>query len=745
MFAGDRVIGARGHPVRPTGLFGNRTVRCALLLLGLALAVRVIFWAEWNRAGLLALPVVDADTYDREARGLLEGSWPEAEPFWQAPAYSLFLGGLYRVVGHSWALARLANALLGVGICLLVWFLARKYLTQRQSLIAFGICALNGSLIYFEGQLLRETLSAFLLLVWLIVQLRAMHSFDLMDQEVHVSAHAKWWWLLSGCLLGLAALCRENSLILAPLVVGWGLLRLSRARRLLLPAIFTIGLVLAIAPVTLYNYSRERSFILISSGSGVNFFLGNNPNSRQTIAIRPGRFWDRLVDEPRREAGARTAAERSAFFYKKAFGWALHHPFDYLHNTLYKTIGLASAHEIKRNQDIYEAREGSVILRLLLWRAGPFGFPFGLLGPAALLGIYLIARGFWVGRTAGSGRDLRFIACVVGAYGLGIVLFFPTARYRVPLLPILCLFAAVGAGGFVQSLRGGRGQGRSRRVLVEFFAVLVVAFVWVDGGWVRAREDPADQAFLRGTALGRAGRTDEALEQLRRATQSNPRQGEAWTATAALCGKSGRREEATAAALAALAIDSTDAQAWVDLGMTRLDAGDLAGANRDLRHALSFEPDLPEAWLNLGTVQLREGETDGAEQSYRRALDSEPNLVEARCNLAQQLGRRGAFAEGRSLLREGLRRAPCEGRLWFALGNLEGRAGRWEEAIRAFREAVARMPQNADAWNNLGLVLAQVGRTGEALHAFDRALQINPAHPQAAGNRRRYGTAGDSR
>jgi Flp pilus assembly protein TadD len=697
--------------------------RLPLLLFALALIPRLLFWIEWNHAGLLALPVVDAHTFDQEARGLLDGSWPGAEPFWQAPLYSLFLGGVYRVAGVSWPVARLANALLGAGTCVLAWALARRWLSSRWARVVFGVCALYGPLIYFEGQLLRETLATFLLTLSLLALFRARDSGRALP------------WGLAGLLLGIASICRENALILLPLVLAWELLARRRPAaapapqgwrvRAGNPAAFLLGCVLAIAPITIHNGIQGRAFIPISTSGGINFYLGNNANSEQTIAIRPGRFWEELVARPRREAGALTAEARSAFFFRESLRWIGAHPLAFGKNLIRKAAGLFSAHEIKRNQDIYEARQGSLLLRLLLWRAGPFGFPFGLLGPLAFLGLFLAMRA------------LRFLAAVGVTYAFGIVLFFPNARYRLPLIPILVLFAVFALASLARLL-AERRAGAARALLVPLL-VLHGSFLLVFGGWVRAHDDPADQAFLRGNALAQMGRVGEAIPELQRATRINPRHGEAFTTLAALYGRSGRRDEALAAARAAIAIDSTDAQAWVNVATLLLDAGDPKGAEPILRRALAQAPDLPTGWLNLGCVQAALGDGGGAEESFRRALTLDPGQTDAYRNLSQQLAKRGRLDEARAVLRRGTERLPQEGALWLALGTLEGRAGRWDDAVRALQQAVRRLPGDADAWNNLGVVLAQSGRTGPATDAFRRALALDPNHPQAAGNLRRYG------
>ena len=722
-----------------TSVARSRRFRLPLLLFALALVPRLLFWVEWNQAGLLALPVVDARTFDQEARGLLAGAWPGSEPFWQAPLYSFFLGGIYHLAGPSWPAARLANALLGAGTCLLAWMLARRWLSSQWALVAFGICALYGPLLYFEGQLLRETLATFLLLLSLLALFRARETGRILS------------WGVAGLLLGIASVCRENALVLLPLVLAWELLARRRPapkpapgpNRALRAMAFLLGAALAIAPVTIRNRMQDPAFIPISSSGGVNFYLGNNANSRQTIAIRPGRFWEELVSRPRREAKTATPGAESAFFLRESLRWIAGHPLAFGENLLRKTVDLVAAHEVKRNQDIYEARRGSVLLRLLLWRAGPFGFPFGLLGPLALLGLFLALRarpGPSDGeemRAACRMEGLRFLAVVVGTYAVAIVLFFPSARYRVPLVPILAVFAAFALASADRLL--ARRPGGTARELIAPGVVLIAGILLVDGGWVRAQDDAADQAFLRGNALAQMGRVPEAISELQCATQIDPRHGEAFTTLAALYGGSGRREESLAAARAAIAIDSTDAQAWVNLGTVLLDAGDPRAAEPVLRSALDRQPDLAAGWVNLGCAQVALGDTSGGEASFRRALSLDPNRPDAYRNLSQQLVKSGRTEEARAILRQGTERLPREGTLWLALGTLEGRAGRWDEAVRTLEKAVKCLPADADAWNNLGVVLAESGRIERAKEAFRRALRIDPGHRQSSANLRRYG------
>lgn len=680
--------------------------RVGLLLFALALVPRVLFWWEWNRAGLLNLPVVDALTFHLEARGLLDGTWPGNEPFWQAPLYSFFLGAVYAAFGDDGATVRLVHALLGALTAVLTWILARRWLPPAWALGAFAVVGLHGPLLYFEGQLLRETLANVLLVAWATLLLGILHSPRV------------WMWGSCGWVLGLTALCRENALVLLPLLV-WGAMAAGggstdrrRGGRWLPLAAALGGLALAIGPVTVHNWRQEPDLVPISSSGGINFFLGNNAESSETLAIRPGSRWQALLDEPRR-AGAETAADRSRYFYGKALRWIASDPPGFVANTLRKAAVLLSAHEQGRNQDIYPSRSGSWVLRVTMWKAGPIGFPFGLLLPFAALGACALLRGGPL-RSAVSAPEGRAskgegstLLLLVGLYVLGVLLYLPAARYRIPLVPFLAVLAMIGARAWLGACwprPRARLRGRDRSCLAAV-GVFLSAALAANGGWIETREDPADQAFLQGSALAEFGQVEDALVELDRAVRLEPGHADAWTALAALKGRTGRGEESVRAALTAITIDSTLVMPWVNLGTTLLAAGDFRSAEPSLRRALALDPDMPEARLSLAELLVR---------TERRE-------------------------EARAILAEGAERRGDSGPLWLALGDLDARAGRWVEAAAALSRAVERMPRNADAWNNLGLVLVQLGRHDEATRAFDRAMELDPGHVRARENRTRLG------
>ena len=668
--------------------------RGALLVFGIALVIRILFWWEWTNAGLLNLPVVDALTYDQSARGLLDGSWPGPQPFWQAPLYPTFLAAVYQVFGWDWSAARLVQAVLGALTCAATFLLAHGRLSERWALLAGLTCAAYGPLLYFEGQLLRSTLATLLLV---LLALLFQYSWER-------SKPVPWLWGLLGFGLGWSALCRENALVLGPIAILALLLRRSwnsSVRRLMATGLFVIGCGLVIAPVTVHNGRHDPSPLLISSSGGLNFFIGNNAGAARTENIRPGQEWDELVARPRREAGAQQPSERSAFFYAQAWRWIQKAPLDFLRNLGRKTVAAASSHELKRNQDLYEARESSNVLRILLWRAGPFGFPFGILGPLAVIGI-LGTLGL-LGR-AWRHPSLTPLAGLVLVYGAGIVLFLPAARYRLPLVPfliILAMWAAQGLWTHLWAHRREPHEASARTLRWRPLLALVGGIVLCNGGWARAVDNPSEQRYLRGTALVELERLTEAREQFE----------------------------------AAVELDPSDAESWTNLAALRGAAGDAPGALAASRRAVEADPGQARGQWNLGLAEQAAGQPQRARDAWRAAVALDPDLYPARVALTRSLASADSLPAARRVLDGAASVPPGESVAHFLLqGSLAARLGEWAQAAGAFREATHLAPENGDAWNNLGVALGRSGDTPRAVETLREGLRHAPGHPRLRAN-----------
>ena len=145
--------------------------------------------------------------------------------------YSGLLGLAYALFGAGLVVAPVVNALIGVLLVVVVYRLARYYLSETRARIAAGLAALHPGLIAYTAVVMTEPLASLLLLTaaWAAI------------------AHRGRWrgMLLSGVLLGFAGLTRTSSLLALPLLVlitrSPGHARSSAARAAALVTLSVIG------------------------------------------------------------------------------------------------------------------------------------------------------------------------------------------------------------------------------------------------------------------------------------------------------------------------------------------------------------------------------------------------------------------------------------------------------------------------------------------------------------------------
>jgi tetratricopeptide (TPR) repeat protein len=193
---------------------------------------------------------------------------------------------------------------------------------------------------------------------------------------------------------------------------------------------------------------------------------------------------------------------------------------------------LFAGREIPRNQESYVYRKYSSLLAVLLWRFG-LSFPFGVVAPLALGGALLGVAGN--DRSGGQRRSgSALLLWYAAAYGASILLFFPTDRYRLPLIPVAVLLAG-------RLLAAPWSRWRSPRVA----AGLVAGIVLFNADAFTARERwPEEEALNRAYAYRVKGQIEEARGEYRRAIGLNPQRLDPHNALAALAAREGRWEEA---------------------------------------------------------------------------------------------------------------------------------------------------------------------------------------------------------
>jgi Flp pilus assembly protein TadD len=674
---GETAMESRGHRRFRHPWLGPVSVGVLALLLGLGHVLDVRDNPFFYR------PIIDAFDYDRDAAHMAEtGDWSGGRAaYFQAPLFTHFLATVYSVGGHNLLLPRLAQVVLGVLTAMGAMVIARRLFGGRAAWIAGLATAIYPMLIFYQGELLAPTLTVFLDVTMFLL---------LFTVGVR---RPGWVWALPGFVFGFRALATTNNLATLPLFWIWAGLYGRRARwsgsRIALAAVaFTVGVAAAVAPVTLRNYAISKQFVLISSNSGLNFYLGNSGDYSHKVELRPGADWDELMNAPLR-AGAKTEREMSAFYFKQSWGYISQHPAAYLRLVGYKMYLFLRGDEILRNQEIYPLRAYSAILKPLLWKAqlagGPgIAFPFGVLLPLAWPGFLMIFKK----RNYGGGLLALFIA----GYSLSVVAFFVTARYRMPVVIPMILLASFGWAGW-------RDWWKSRRLRVAAVAGMTgLALVsnWSPG---RMSRDMSPDAYVGlASNLAEHGDLSGAERYYRKAIDLSPR----------------------------------DVGAWVNLGLDVYEArGDLESAESCYRRALQIRPGYAIAVFNLGHIAEVRGRTAEAESLYCEAARLDPLMPGPHHNLAALTLSRGEYQIALGLYREARLRDPSNPSTLAGLGVATFKTEGLAAALPFFDEALRIAPDDADAYYNLALAYSQSGVPSKAADAALRLVQVSPRDNQA--------------
>lgn len=558
-----------------------------VLLLGIApLVVGTIARFEFRKSPFHDCLVVDARVYHDTAVAKASGTWRQTEPHWQPPLYVDFLAAIYRTLGPDAEHARSIQVVLFAAIAILSWRLAYTLFGSGPAWITWALVVSNGTLLYFALQLLNPILAITLLLVSLVL----------------VIERWKVWWgcALAGLALGAAGITAAGLLVVAPLASIWLLI----ARRRLGALLFAIAVVAPVFWTASANHRVSGEWIPISYNGGINFWIGNNPEAERTVAIRPGRAWKALTAEPML-AGHRRYGEQSRYFYAKTLSWMAAQPAEAFALQLRKARLLLRGDETLRNQEIYPHRADSKFLSAFLWIAG-VAWPWGFLLPLALAGM-CGAGAARVDRPRRASavpepRGERLLLCTCAAIALSVVAFFVTARYRLPLVPLLAVFAGHGLLVIVRGLRSRRWQ-TIRWPAIGAAAGLVAANLGLPP---MAHAWNSDAHFDLGYFHQEHGRIEEAVRQYERA----------------------------------LALDPENREAANNLGGLRVEAGRYTEAIPLFKQVIAAFPKDARALGNLGTVYLRMNEAYLAGWQYQLAAAAGDWGAIENVKLAEQLADR---------------------------------------------------------------------------------------------------------
>jgi 4-amino-4-deoxy-L-arabinose transferase-like glycosyltransferase len=549
-------------------------------ILILALLLRLGHWLAVRDQPFFAQLIMDSHEYDRWAQEIAGGAWLGSEVFFQAPLYPYLLAVLYSIFGHHLDVVYVLQILLAVAGCYALFKAGEKIGGEKVGLASAALAALYGVFIFYDVQVLKESLAVVTVcfLLWILVEARESQKME--------------HWFTAGLLCGMLSLLRENMLIVVLFLL---FLPYCRNKRLVFflsrSAALLLGVCLIITPVAVRNWVVGKVFLPTTFQGGVNFYIGNNPLANGTYQpIVPGKqipSYERA--EPIRiaeqDVGRKLSpGEVSDYWFRKSLSWIKRDPLGFVRLQLRKLMMFWSWYEWPDAVDYYYTKTLSPVLKLPL-------FEFG--------GVFiLMVTGIWMFR-----RKLAVFAPVwlfALAWMISTVIFFLFSRYRLPCVPALILLAAIPVATLYEDWRE-----RKRKRGIALAALFVFALVMPRLVGYPPREDLVHYNL----AL-----VYEDLDKLQKASYHY-------------------RE--------AISINPNDFLSCINLGNLRARRNDWSQALLWYHKALSIEPRSEGAHLNLGNAYIALGLLDKAEHHLSQALELNPKNKEALHSQSVLLAKKG--------------------------------------------------------------------------------------------------------
>ncbi|MBV9009908.1 MAG: tetratricopeptide repeat protein [Verrucomicrobia bacterium] len=582
----------------------------ALWIFGGVLLLRLVVLTRLSASPFLLPSGGDTQFYNDWARRIVAGHGATALAFYGLPGYAWLLAALYRVAGYNPFLPGPLQSAADAGTAALLYLISRSvFATTGKRLAAItGFIAASGWAFFVPAQtyaaiLMPTSLAVFIFwfVVWWIIR--------------NDSARRSYAALGLGLLVGITATAVATILSLVPLLFGAMFGREKHRQSvksgIVAAALLFLGLAAGTSPCWMHNYFVAHDHVLLSAHSGINFWIGNNPQGNGYPRLPPGLSAGQAamlhdsITVAEKAAGHRLKrGEVSRYWSGRARDYIQQHPIAWLKLLAVKLRNLVSA---------FQYDDLSFITTL---RANAITFPgiyFGLAASLALPGLLLAWR---------SARQSRWIMVAVALYGAALLPVFITERYRLPIVPGLLIFAALGLVSLWQNIRSAKYKPCLAYAAATMCAAVIVSWPQRDRAlWAL---DPYNSGRL---AL-EANQLDVAQKDLELAHAYVPNNAETIFALGNLELARGDANLAASLYEETLALEADHRGALNNLAVLKLNLGHGDEARALLSRSEAAEPGNAKTHYLLAQAMLEQGEREDARREIARALELAPGQAE---------------------------------------------------------------------------------------------------------------------
>jgi Flp pilus assembly protein TadD len=371
------------------------------------------------------------------------------------------------------------------------------------------------------------------------------------------------------------------------------------------------GAGIGTSPAWLHNYFVAHDPVLLSAHSGVNLWIGNNPDAngypRFPLGLRAAQramLQDSITGAEAAAGRPLKRSEVSAYWSDKAKSYLRENPGAALQLMCRKLLNFWNSFQYDDLSIITSLREQGVVFP---------GLRFGIVAALAIAGIVLAVPSFIAS---------RWVLAAVLLHMLSLLSVFITERYRLAAVPGLLLFA----GFTVTQLWRACATGTLMR------AAAVTALLAMSSWFVSVRRGNPELWALDAYNSGVQALADNDLaaaeKRLTLAQAYVPNNAEVNFALGNLEMARGNRSAAQASYMRTLSLNPQHKGVFNNLGVLALEEQRWDIALEVLRKALEQEPDNAKTHYLLAKALLGAGDVNGARSAVARALALDPHRRE---------------------------------------------------------------------------------------------------------------------
>ena len=609
---------------------GTISRRFAWAIFLAVLVVRLWSLVSLTHSALLIPSRGDMHFYDDWAKQILHGQLTGHLAFYGLPGYAYFLAALYRLFGENPFVPGFIQAVFDAGTAVLIYQIftatvgstssASTLLRDRNVRLAGALAAL-GWAFFVPAEAYSVVLMPtawFVFVFWFVV-------WRLFRANAAPGITECFFLAL---LIGLTATAVATVLAVVPLLLAALIFRrgeFSWRKNIPRIGVLFLGLAIGTSPCWIHNYFIARDPVVLSAHSGINFWIGNNPQATGYPRFPPGlragqaAMLQDSIDQAEVAAGRPLKrAEVSRYWSDRARIYIASQFSDWLKLLARKIRNFGSAFQYDDLSIITILREQGVIFP---------GIYFGLIMALAIPGIVLAWR---------VAPQSPWIVAAIFTTLCALLPVFITERYRLVAAPGLLIFAAIGLSIFWNAI-----VAKHLRVIATYLLVLVGATTAV--AW--PQRDPslwALDAYNAGWQALESNNLQLAEKKLALAHAYVPDNSETLFALGNLRLAQNNPDAAQSFYHAVLARDPKHKGAFNNLGVIALDASEFDNAEKWFRHAEEVDPRNAKTHFLLAKTFLAKSDPAAARGEIETAISlksDQPEFIELKNKIENQLPR----------------------------------------------------------------------------------------------------------